>query len=87
MQFLKKIKLIAKLYHLWNGDYSPFAYSELAPSETSTIFNNTVSQRKADFIKRVKQGFVQQHLQHHQMLEHPAFNMSEITAAIVSAFF
>lgn len=82
----KTIKLIAKLCYLWNGDYLPFAYPELAPSEMSTIFNNTASQRKAAFIKRAKQGFVQQHLQH-QTSEHPTFNMPEIAAAIVSTFF
>lgn len=82
----KEIKLIAKLRYFWDGDYLPFAYSELAPSEMSTIFNNTASQRKAAFIKKVKQGFVQQCLQH-RILEHPTFNTPKITAAIVGTFF
>lgn len=68
---------------------SPFAYSELAPSEMSTIFNNVASQRKEACNKGYKQGFVQQRLQHHQtsQSEHPAFHVSKITAAIVSTFF
>lgn len=58
-------KFIAKLCYLWNGDYLPFPYTELAPSEMSTTCNKAASQRKAASIRRVKQGFVQLCLQHY----------------------